>query len=182
MKYLIFAFMLLVTLSAISANGPGRNLINQQQQEKTPTPKPKNDQVTQLDDLMRGEMAALKAYDQALSEIKDKKQRERLEAIRNDHEKAISKLSHYVAGKPDLLKETEDAGPWGTFSKTWVKGRGLTGNEGALKALRQGEEHGVNEYEEALKDESLSNDLKQTIRTELLPKQREHIKQIKSLI
>jgi hypothetical protein len=160
MKYLVMVFMLVVSLTALTA-------------KNTPT---------QLDDLMRGVMAALKAYDQALMDVKNEKERSKLMAIRDDHEKALSTMSKYVEGKPDLLKDTEDAGPWGTFAKTWTKGRGLTGNEGALKALRQGEKHGIHEYEEALKDEKISKDLKEMIKTKFLPNQKKHIESLNEFI
>jgi demethoxyubiquinone hydroxylase (CLK1/Coq7/Cat5 family) len=178
MKYIFLIFMLLVSISAFTAN---QNK-NTQSKMNTPTAMPKDDQATQLDDLMRGEMAAMKAYDQALVDIKEEKQRGKLQAIREDHEKAVSVMSKYVAGKPSLLEDTQKSGPWGTFAKTWTKGRGLTGNKGALKALRQGEEHGINEYEEALEDKSIDPELKNQIRTELLPNQKKHIETLKTLI
>lgn len=178
MKYFILMFMLLVSVSAFTAN---HNKASQSGMN-TPTAKPSNEAATQLDDLMRGEMAAMKAYDQALTDIKDPKQKATLQAIRKDHERAVSLMSKYVAGKPDLLSDTEESGPWGTFAKAWTKTRGLTGNEGAMKALRQGEEHGINEYEEALKDENISKELKQMIKTELIPNQKKHIENLKTLI
>lgn len=178
MKYIMLMFMLLLSISAFTAN---QNK-NTQTGMKTPTAKPTNKEATQLDDLMRGEMAAMNAYDEALKDVKDKNQRAKLETIRKDHEKAVSAMSKYVAGKPDLLEDTEKSGPWGTFAETWTKTRSFTGNEGAVKALRQGEEHGINEYEEALKDESLSAELKTRIKKEFLPNQKKHIETLKTLL
>lgn len=176
MKYAFFVFTLLVSLSAYTANTAKTTAT------ETPTAKPANNEVTQLDDLVRGELAAIKAYDQALADTKDESQKNRLMMIRKDHEKAAAVLSKYVAGKKDLLEDTQSAGPWGTFAKTWVKGRGLAGNEGAMKALRDGEEHGINEYEEALEDDSISKDLKEKIRAELLPNQKKHIETLKTFM
>lgn len=68
------------------------------------------------------------------------------------------------------------------FAKTWTGGAKLMGNEAALKALTQGEEHGVSEYKEALEDENLKPELKQMIRTQFLPKQEEHLKTIKTFM
>lgn len=176
MKYIVLSFMLIVSLSAFTANQrKARSNSFKQTSAMKYTP-------TQLDDLMRGEMAALKAYDQALTDLKDENERSKLLAIRNDHEKALSAMSKYVEGKPELLKDTEEAGPWGTFAKNGTKGRGVTGNEGALKALRQGEEHGINEYEEALKDEKISKGLKDQIKSQFLPNQKKHIKSLNELI
>lgn len=163
MKFVLLIVMMIMSLGAYPANtaktGP-----------------------TQLDDLIRGELAALKAYDQALKDVKAPKERERLQAIRNNHEKAVSKLSKYAAGKPELLEDTEDAGPWGTFAKAWTKTRSFTGNEGALKALKDGEEHGIEEYQEALDDDSIPKELKQAIKSDLLPQQKEHMESLNKMI
>jgi uncharacterized protein (TIGR02284 family) len=173
MKFLMLIFALFVSLSAFTAN-TSKNGIS--------TAKPAADAVTQLDDLVRGELAAMKAYDQLLSDTKDEKMKTKLQAIRKDHEMAVSRLSKYVAGKKDLLEDTENAGAWGTFAKAWTKGGSLLGNKTALKALQQGEEHGINEYKEALKDETLPKELKQAIKAELLPKQQKHIETLKTFM
>ncbi len=44
-----------------------------------------------------------------------------------------------------------------------------------LKHSVKGEEHGLNEYKEALDDKNVSAHVKELIRTDLLPKQEEHI-------
>ncbi len=178
MKLAFFVFTLLVSLSAYTANTNKAS----QSDMNAPTTKPANNEMTQLDDLVRGELAAVKAYDQALADLKDEKQRSQLQSIRKDHVDAASILSKYAAGKKDILEDTQSSGPWGTFAKTWVKGRGLAGNEGAMKALQDGEEHGINEYEEALEDESLPKDLKEKIRSQLMPNQKKHIQTLKTFM
>jgi hypothetical protein len=131
--------------------------------------------TTQLDDLVRGELAAIKAYDAALADLKAGPEKTRLQAIRKDHDRAAAILSKYVRGNKELLEDTQSAGPWGTFATTWTKGAGLMGNRTAMKALRQGEEHGIDEYKEALEDSTITADLKKTIKAELLPNQKKHI-------
>ncbi len=145
------------------------------------TAKPQNNEATQMDDLLRGEMAAVKAYDTALPDLKGS-EKERLQAIRADHQVNVDRLTKYVAGKPDLLEDTESAGAWGTFASAWTKGAKLMGNKTALKALQTGEEHGITEYNEALKDDSIDKNLKAQIKNELLPKQEMHIKTLKSFM
>jgi rubrerythrin len=172
MKYLFLMFTLLVSISAFTANS-SKNI-------NTPTAKPANNEATQIDDLIRGELAAMKAYDQVLTDTKDKKVMEKLQMIRKDHEMAVTKLSKYVAGKKDLLEDTTDAGAWGTFAKTWTKGASIMGNATAIKALSQGEQHGIDEYKEALEDKTLSPELKQAIKTEMLPTQEKHIETLKT--
>lgn len=181
MKYAFLLFAMIVSFSAMTAN-MNKNTMSAQPNQNKMTAKPSNDEATQVDDLVRGELAAMKAYDQLISDTKDEKQKAKLQMIRKDHEKAVSKLSKYVAGKPELLEDTEKAGPWGTFAKTWVKGGKLMGNDGALKALQQGEEHGIREYEEALEDDSVNMELRNTIKAELLPNQKKHIETLKSFM
>lgn len=138
------------------------------------------DKASQLDDLIRGEMAAVKSYDEVLGKMTDAKEKERLQSMRKDHVDAVATLKQYAT--KEVKEDTKTAGPWGSFAEAYTGGAKLFGNKTALKALNQGEEHGVREYEEALEDENITADLKQKIRTQLLPKQKEHIKSIKSFM
>jgi hypothetical protein len=56
------------------------------------------------------------------------------------------------------------------------------GDKTALKALNQGEEHGVSEYKEALQDKNLSPDVKRIIKSTLLPRQEEHVKTLQTFL
>lgn len=171
MKFFVF-LSLLLSMNAFSADKkiPGGT-----------TAKPQNDVATQLDDLVRGELAALKAYDTVLKDVTGK-EKEQLQQIRQNHQSNVNHLSKYVAGKPELLEDTESAGVWGTFVKGWTKGGKLLGNDTALKALQTGEEHGINEYQEALEDETIPKDLKAKIKDEMLPKQKQHIDTLKKFM
>jgi glutaredoxin-related protein len=135
---------------------------------------------SQLDDLIRGEMSAVKTYDSALEKVKDQKELERLKVIREDHVAAVGKLKTFA--NKDVREDTKTAGAWGAFATAYTGGAKLFGNEAALKALRQGEEHGISEYKEALDDETIKPELKQMIRTQFLPKQEAHIKTLKTFM
>lgn len=137
-------------------------------------------QPSQLDDLIRGEMAAVKTYDTALKNVKDPKEVEKLKMIRKDHVTAVERLKTYA--NKDVKEDTKTAGAWGAFATAYTGGAKLFGDETALKALTQGEEHGINEYKEALDDETIKPELKQMIRTQFLPNQEEHIKTLKSFM
>lgn len=177
MKYAILLFAIFVSISAITANTTKTT-----RTVSSMTTMPANNDITQLDDLVRGELAAMEAYDQLIKDTKDEDQKNKLLMIRKDHEQAVSKLSKYVAGKPKILKDTEKSGPWGQFSKGWVKGGKLMGNKTAVRAIKEGEEHGIREYIEALQDDSLNAELKNIIRTELLPSQQKHIDTLKTFM
>lgn len=133
---------------------------------------------SQLDDLIRGEMAAVRTYDTALKKVKDKEDMKKLQAIRQDHVTAVEKLKTFA--NKEVKEDTKSSGPWGAFASAYTGGARLFGDETAMKALRQGEEHGINEYKEALEDETIKPELKQMIRTQFLPKQEEHIKTLKA--
>ena len=138
------------------------------------------DKSSQLDDLIRGEMAAVRSYDEVLGKMTDTKEKERLQSMRKDHADAVMTLKKYATA--DIKEDTKTAGPWGSFVEAYTGGAKLFGNKTAMRALNQGEEHGVKEYEEALEDENITADLKQKIKTQLLPKQKEHVSAIKSFI
>ena len=58
----------------------------------------------------------------------------------------------------------------------------LLGDAAALRALKTGEQFGVNQYEQALVDDRVSMECKDLIRQVLLPRQREHIQAIDRVI
>lgn len=129
---------------------------------------------SQMDDLIRGEMAAVQSYDKILTSVKDSGELKTLRAMRADHANAVAKLKGFA--NKDVLEDTATVGPWGTFAKSWVGGAKLFSDKTALAALKQGEEHGITEYKEALDDANVSDAVKQVIRKDLLPKQEAHVK------
>lgn len=109
MKYLFFIFTLLLSLTAYT------EITQKQKKDITTTaqepPKAKpQEEPTAVDDLIRGELAAMKAYDVAMKNIDDEKIVEELKKIRHEHEFAASVLSKYVAAKPKFLEDTKEAG------------------------------------------------------------------------
>lgn len=176
MKILVMTLALLMTGAAMAENTSKTGTGN----ATTPATSKTTEGPTQLDDLIRGEMAAVRSYNQALEKVKDSKVAEKLKAIKNDHESAVTTLKKY-AGK-DVKEDTKDSGIWGGFTKAFTGAGALLGNTAALKALNTGENHGINEYEEALEDENIKPELKEEIRTKLLPQQKKHIETLKSFM
>jgi uncharacterized protein (TIGR02284 family) len=134
-----------------------------------------------LNSLLRGEMSAIETYRQAIEKLGDVHDPwvEELRAIQRDHRDAADALWHHVeqhGGKP-----SEGSGPWGAFAKAVEGTAKLLGNTAALKALKEGEEHGLKDYEDALKDENLPADCQALIRG-LIPRQRAHITAIDRLM
>ncbi len=167
MKALLMSLVLAMSASAFSADKKMSNAVN-------------NMEPSQLDDLIRGEMAAVRTYDKALEKVKDEKEMAKLKMIREDHVNAVAKLKTFA--NKDVADDTKTAGAWGAFATAYTGGAKLFGNDAALKALTQGEEHGINEYKEAMEDDTIKPELKQMIKTQFLPKQEEHIKTLKSFM
>jgi hypothetical protein len=79
-----------------------------------------------------------------------------------------------MGGEPD-----RDSGAWGTFAKAIQSAANLIGENSAQKALLEGEEHGLKEYQESLANEHTMPECKEMIRTELLPRIEQHIGKLK---
>ena len=135
---------------------------------------------TSHDDLIRGEMAAVETYTQVLEKVKDKTTANKLIAIRKNHMDAVAVLKKYA--NSEIKSDAKDSGAWGEFAQAFTGSAKLVGNETAVKALRRGEEHGISEYKEALEDKKVNLELKEVIRTKLLPATEGHIKTINTLI
>jgi uncharacterized protein (TIGR02284 family) len=132
-----------------------------------------------LDSLLRGEMSALETYRQAIDKFAGEPQTEQLRGFQRDHRDAADKLWHHIekhGGKP-----SEGSGAWGTFAQAVTGTAKLFGNTAALKALKEGEEHGLKEYQDALDDSKLPADCRELIQG-FLGKQRQHITALDQLM
>ncbi|HEX9942573.1 MAG TPA: DUF2383 domain-containing protein [Thermoanaerobaculia bacterium] len=129
--------------------------------------------VTALNSLLRGEMSAIETYRQAVDKLGDSGFGvAELRALQRDHRDAADALWHHIeqhGGKP-----SEGSGPWGSFAKAVEGTAQLLGATAALKALKEGEEHGLKDYQDALEDKDLPADCRALVRG-LLEKQREHL-------
>jgi uncharacterized protein (TIGR02284 family) len=130
--------------------------------------------TTTLNSLLRGEMSAIETYRQAIDKAGDGHAAglDMLRSLQRDHRDAADHLWHHIehhGGEP-----SHGSGAWGAFAKAVEGAAKLFGNTAAFKALKEGEEHGLKEYADALTDEHLPADCQTLIRG-LLSKQREHI-------
>src|SRR5438445_3698054 len=131
------------------------------------------DRTAGLNRLVRGELAAVETYRQALDKMQDAPEATGLHALMIEHRSALQTLREHIThcgGKP-----SETSGPWGAWAK-FVEGTAkLFGNATALKALKEGEEHGVKEYEAFLEDANADDECRELARTRLLPQAQSHI-------
>jgi len=101
----------------------------------------------ELVDLLRGELAAVETYDQALDAwVGDPDTTSRLRRIRADHMEAVAELRAFVreAGGDDEAT----SGVWGAVAAAVEGTARLLGDAAALRALREGEQLGLRQYED----------------------------------
>jgi uncharacterized protein (TIGR02284 family) len=106
--------------------------------------------IDTLNSLLRGEMAAVETYQQALEKLRDTKARPELERMLGEHRDAVHTLREHIGDRgwePD-----QSAGAWGAFAKAVEGTAKMFGARAALKALKEGEEHGVKQYQASLDD------------------------------
>jgi len=126
-----------------------------------------------LNSLLRGELAAADTYQQAIAKVGGQQGGEELQRIHLEHCEAAATLQDQVRRcgcDPD-----KTSGTWGAFAKAVEGTAKLFGNAAALKALKEGEEQGISDYESALADETLPTECKTMIVSRLLPQTRSHV-------
>ena len=136
--------------------------------------------VDQLNSLLRGEISAVETYTQAIEKIQDEHSSDAtaLRAIAQEHGE------HAQALRDEILRmggEADDSsGPWGAWAKAVQAGAKLFGDVSALKSLKEGEEHGLKDYEEALDD--VDEKTRGLIMTKFVPAQQRHIATLEGMM
>ena len=136
--------------------------------------------INTLHSLQRGEIAATETYQQILKNFQGFAEVIELEEIQKDHRTAANTLREHIREHGDVPEQ--NSGAWGAFAKV-VEGTAKVFGQGlALKALKEGEEHGIKDYENALTDQELLSDCRVLIETQLLPQTRAHVSVLSRLI
>jgi hypothetical protein len=138
------------------------------------------DRTAGLNRLIRGELSAIETYRQALDKMKEAPEATDLHAMMVEHRTAAQALREHVkerGGDP-----ADGSGPWGAWAKFVEGAAKLLGNATALKALKEGEQHGIKEYESFLNDSTADEECKELVRTRLLAQAHAHIPILDRLI
>jgi bacterioferritin (cytochrome b1) len=133
-----------------------------------------------LNTLLRGELAAVETYTQALGMFDDEVVIVDLQKIRDEHSRAVRTLRDEVIRFGGL--PAEKSGVWGSFTALATGTAKAIGPATTLAALRSGEEHGVSGYQAALDETDVHPDCQRAIRSALLPACREHIDDLNRLL
>jgi hypothetical protein len=137
-------------------------------------------EVDTLNTLLRCQLAAVESYDRALHRFEDSHILSDLQTIREEHAQAQNLLREKVVelgGEP-----AAPTGPWGACAAALSEESNDLGPATALAALRQGEEHSLNEFEDTLRHDDLNGDFKNLIRSKLLPTGRKHVAELNRLM
>ena len=137
--------------------------------------------VTQLNSLLRGEISAAETYRMAIEKVADGDNAANaglLREIQEEHGRAAQGIRDRIR---ELGGEASDSsGAWGAWAKTVQGTMNLFGDAAALKSLKEGEEHGLKDYQEAVDDVDPST--AQLIQNQLIPAQQRHINLLDQLI
>ena len=135
--------------------------------------------VITIEKLLKDELSATETYQKALEELNfpsGKFTSNSLKPMFGDHKEAVSMLQAHLVklgGTPN-----SSAGYWGTWPKIVFEGASLSGKRPAIKVLLDGEKAGEAHYVEALKNSTLSSDIRTLIEKKLLPSQQSHIRSL----
>lgn len=138
-----------------------------------------------LNSLLRGHISSVETYDQAVEKYGNSDDMPAAAAadlgrLRDDHSRVVGMLKGRVTaagGTP-----SDGAGAWGVFANTVEGAAKMLGPQTALAALKQGEQHGLNEYDRILQLENVSSETKYLISNELAPQGHEHVSTLERLI
>jgi len=137
--------------------------------------------VRQLNSLLRGEISAAETYRMAIDKVADGADVANaglLREIQEEHGRAAQGIRDRIR---ELGGEASDSsGAWGAWAKTVQGTMNLFGDAAALKSLKEGEEHGLKDYQEAMDDVDPSS--AQLIQNQLIPAQQRHINLLDQLI
>jgi uncharacterized protein (TIGR02284 family) len=138
--------------------------------------------VNQLNSLLRGEISAAETYKMAIDKVRDTDTSAPnaglLREIQEEHGRAAQGLRDRIR---ELGGEAADSsGAWGIWAKTVQGTMNIFGDTSSLKALKEGEEHGLKDYQEALDDVDATTG--QLIQNQLIPAQQRHINLLDQLI
>ena len=141
------------------------------------------DTVRQLDALLRGEISAAETYRMAIDKVvvseESRDSVKLLRDIQEEHGRAAQAIRDRIR---ELGGQASDSsGVCGApLAKTVQGAMNLLGDTSGLKALKEGEEHGLKDYRSALAQVDPSS--RQLINNQLIPAQQKHIDLLDRLI
>lgn len=134
-----------------------------------------------LNSLLRGEISAAETYRMAIDRVAGSDSQANAALLREIQEEhglrcpAVRDRIRELGGHA-----TESSGAWGAWAKTVQATMNLFGDSSSLKALKEGEEHGLKDYNDAVS--GLDPTSQELVQNQLIPQQRRHIDLLDQLI
>jgi uncharacterized protein (TIGR02284 family) len=140
--------------------------------------------VRQLNSFLRGEISAEETYRMAIEKLGDQQKADAaanvglLREIQQEHHRAVQTLRDRIQ---ELGGEASDSsGAWGAWATSVQGTMNLFGDNSALKSLKEGEEHGLKDYQAGVDD--IDPTSAQLVQNQLIPAQQRHINLLDQLI
>jgi bacterioferritin (cytochrome b1) len=140
--------------------------------------------VRQLNSFLRGEISAAETYRMAVDKLAESEQTPAqsnvglLREIQDEHDRAAQTLRDRIqelGGEP-----SDSSGAWGAWAATVQGTMNLFGDASALKGLKEGEEHGLKDYQAGVDD--IDPTSAQLVQNQLIPAQQRHINLLDQLM
>ena len=140
--------------------------------------------VRQLNSFLRGEISAAETYRMATDKLSDSDKTAAqantglLQTLQEDHQRAAQTLRDRIqelGGEP-----SDSSGAWGAWASTVQGTMNLFGDTSALKSLKEGEEHGLKDYQAGIDD--IDPTSAQLVQNQLIPAQQRHITLLNQLM
>src|SRR5262245_44935653 len=128
--------------------------------------------IDTLSALLRGELSAVETYRQVEEQLKGQTEEPQLRRMRDEHMQSVNLLREHIHGKGG--EPSDSSGAWGSFASLVEGAAKAFGKTAALKALKEGEEQGIDDYESALDNPELPAECHALIRDTLVPRCRLH--------
>ena len=137
--------------------------------------------ISQLNSLLRGEISAAETYRMAIDRVAGSDSPANaalLREIQEEHGRAAQAVR-------DRIRElggqaTDSSGAWGAWARTVQATMNLFGDSSSLTALKEGEEHGLKDYNDAIS--ALDATSQQLVQNQLIPQQQRHIDLLDQII
>lgn len=137
-------------------------------------------EASELRALLRGELAAVETYGQAIERVKDDPAlRTTLQQCQVSHQKRCTRLERELQAIG--LEPDQNSGVWGSFAKFIEGSASWIGPTAALAALEEGELHGLRSYQDTIEGRDASARVRNLVACELLEEQRGTQERIRSL-
>jgi bacterioferritin (cytochrome b1) len=136
----------------------------------------------QLNSFLRGEISAAETYKMAIDKAAKSDDTAAsmglLREIQEQHGRAAQAIRDRIrelGGEP-----SDSSGAWGAWAKFTQGTANLFGDAASLKALKEGEEHGLKDFEEGVDDVDATS--MELIQNQLIPAQQRHIALLDQMI